>query len=496
MFEPKRLHPITAVLSFFKQLKELFFPFMVFIFLGTRDNEGISSFVLVIGATGILLLLLIKGILSWYRFTYRIEDNELRIEYGLFVTKKRYIPFERIQSLDLSEGILHRPFQLVKVKVETAGSNGIEDAEGVLTAIKKEEAEAIQEIFAASKRMQKDKGLNETEIQVEDNIIYQATPKELFILASTSGGVGVVISAVLAFIFQFEEIIPYERVFKGLEEFVTSGLVFVSLVLFVGFLFAWIIALIATMIKYANFTVRKVGEDLVITRGLLERRQFTIPIKRIQAIRISENIVRQPIGYATVIVESAGGSSVNEESSKVVLLPVIKKSKIQALIEPFLTEYLFTDDFKTVPRRSFIRYLFRGWIYVIPLIIIPILIFKLWGLLSSILFLLVSSIWSYLKYKDAGWDIQQLQLSLRYRTLVKHTVFMKRYKIQSFSFRESYFQRKKKLATVEASVKSGLGGTGGTVIDLNKEDVLEIYKWYSSERRLSPTETNLDTETK
>jgi len=447
--------------------------------------------VLGIGALSILLFLLIKGILSWYRFTYRIEEDELRIEYGLFVRKKRYIPFERIQSLDLSEGILHRPFQLVKVKVETAGSNGLEDAEGVLTAIKKEEAEAIQEIFAASKRMQKDTGLNETETLVEQNIIYQATPKELLILASTSGGVGVVISAVLAFIFQFEEIIPYERVFKGLEEFVTSGLVFVSLVLFVGFLFAWLVALVTTMIKYANFTVRKVEEDLVITRGLLERRQFTIPIKRIQAIRISENVVRQPIGYATVIVESAGGSTVNEESSKVVLLPVIKKNKIQALIEPFLTEYQFNHDFKTVPKRSFVRYLFRGWIYVIPLIIVPILIFKLWGLLS-ILLLVFSSSWSYLKYKDAGWNINQLQLSLRYRTVVKHTVFMKRYKIQSFSFRESYFQRKKKLATIEASIKSGLGGTGGTVIDLDKGDVMEIYSWYSSDGQLSSTKLNLD----
>jgi len=447
--------------------------------------------VLGIGALSILLFLLIKGILSWYRFTYRIEEDELRIEYGLFVRKKRYIPFERIQSLDLSEGILHRPFQLVKVKVETAGSNGLEDAEGVLTAIKKEEAEAIQEIFAASKRMQKDTGLNETETLVEQNIIYQATPKELLILASTSGGVGVVISAVLAFIFQFEEIIPYERVFKGLEEFVTSGLVFVSLVLFVGFLFAWLVALVATMIKYANFTVRKVGEDLIITRGFLERRQFTIPVKRIQAIRISENVVRQPIGYATVIVESAGGSTVNEESSKVVLLPVIKKNKIQALIGPFLTEYQFTHDFKTVPKRSFIRYLFRGWIYVIPLIIVPILIFKLWGLLS-ILLLVFSSSWSYLKYKDAGWNINQLQLSLRYRTVVKHTVFMKRYKIQSFSFRESYFQRKKKLATIEASIKSGLGGTGGTVIDLDKGDVMEIYSWYSSDGQLSSTKLNLD----
>ena len=62
--------------------------------------------------------------------------------------KKRYIPFERIQSLDFSEGILQRPFGLVKVKVETASSSSSE-AEAVLTAIKKSDALAIQEFLTS-----------------------------------------------------------------------------------------------------------------------------------------------------------------------------------------------------------------------------------------------------------------------------------------------------------------------------------------------------------
>ena len=91
-------------------------------------------------ASAFIILSLIIGIISWLRYTYRVEDGELRIESGVFVRKKRYIPFERIQSLDFSEGILQRPFGLVKVRVETAGSSGSQDAEAVLTAITKAEA--------------------------------------------------------------------------------------------------------------------------------------------------------------------------------------------------------------------------------------------------------------------------------------------------------------------------------------------------------------------
>ena len=56
---------------------------------------------------------------------------------------------------------------------------------------------------------------------------------------------------------------------------------------------------------------------------------------------------------------------------------------------------------------------------------------------------------------------------------------MKRNRIQSLRYQESYFQRKKELATVNAVVMSGTGGAGGRVVDLEKEDISYIYRWYS-----------------
>ena len=99
----------------------------------------------------LLLSFFITGIIKWKRFEYWFEDNELRIEYGLFVKKKRYIPFDRIQSLDYTEGILHRPFKLVKVKVETAGSSSSKKSEAELTAITKEAANRIETEIAQAK---------------------------------------------------------------------------------------------------------------------------------------------------------------------------------------------------------------------------------------------------------------------------------------------------------------------------------------------------------
>lgn len=479
MSEPKRLHPITAVLNVIKTLKELIIPFFAFVVFGSAGG-GIYS---ILGGIVVLVLILVGGVLSWLRYTYRIEEGELRIEYGLFVRKKRYIPFERIQSLDLSEGIFHRPFGLVKVKVETAGSSG-PGAEATLTAISKADAAIIQEVLQKVKTQ----GVEDVESVQEpkEQILYKISPKELLILASTSGGIGVVISAVIAFVTQFDELIPYKTVFHELEEFVANGVLVVSVIVFIGFLLAWIIAVLWMMIKYTDFTLKRVENDLIVTRGLLEKRQITVPLGRIQGIRISENFLRQPFGYASVYIESAGGSAMNAESAAVNILPLIKKARISQLIEDHIDGYDLEIQTTPAPKRALKRYIFRGWLVVIPIAIILIFFFKLWGALSLLL-LPLSAFWSYLEYKDAGWSQQENQLTLSYRSLVKHTVFMQKNKVQALSLKESFFQRKEKLASVEATLMSGAGGAGGRVVDLEEKDVELMYKWFSRESEKAPS---------
>lgn len=476
MSEPKRLHPIAAFINMLKQLKEMIVPILFFIIFG---SGGIFYLIAVVVG---LALVLLTGILSWYRFTYRVEEGELRIEHGLFVRKKRYIPFERIQSLDVSEGILQRLFGLVKVKVETAGGSRTEDAEAVLTAIHKEEANQIHELIMSMKNADLE---NETVTEEADDLetnIYKLSFGELLLLASTSGGVGVVISAVIAFFFQFEEIIPYERVYKEVEHFISNGVIFISIVVFLGFLLAWLISVIGTMLKYAHFTLKKVDQDLIITRGLLEKRQITIPLKRIQAIRISENILRQPLGRASVYIESAGGSALNEEGSKVLVLPLIKKEQIAIALDPFLNEYPVSTQFKKAPIRAISRYLFRGSVLFIPVVFALSYFFNPWGY-ASVLLLLVAIIWSWFMFKDAGWALEGDFLTLRYRGFVKSTVLMRKEKVQSLTATKSHFQNKKRLATIEAVVKSGHTGSGGRVSDLEAKDVETIYHWYSRDRK-------------
>ena len=153
--EKYTLHPISAVINFIKVLKEMIVPIVVVVAVngfGGGGIEGWTSYIIYIIYAVLLIAMLVSGIINWKRFRYWFEEEELRIEYGLFVKKKRFIPFERIQSLNYTEGIFHRPFGLVKVTVETAGGGATKEADAELTAISKAAAEQIKKEMNLSQK--------------------------------------------------------------------------------------------------------------------------------------------------------------------------------------------------------------------------------------------------------------------------------------------------------------------------------------------------------
>jgi putative membrane protein len=475
--QPKRLHPISVMTSFFKQLKEMLFPIIaVTIFGGGGTDRGVLSFSIPLA---IIVLTLVLGVINWLRFTYRIEENELRIESGVFVRKKRYIPFDRIQSLDQTEGLLHRAFGLVKLKVETAGGRASKEAEAELGAITREEANQIQSVLSASKNLYKK---TEEKIISEQFLIYKITFKDLVVLALTSGGTGVILSAIFAVLLQFDEVIPYKMLYNQFEKLIANGVVFVLTLVMIGLFIAWLMAFIGTLFTYGNFTVTKTKNDLIITRGLIEKRQITVPLNRIQAIRITQNLVKEPFGFASVFVESAGGTTEKGKQAKVILLPVVKRGEIPTIFGEWLPDYHFNPRINPIPKRALSRYIWKGWLYSLPVIMISGFFFKPWGWLTLLLILPVTLI-QYLDHRDTGWGIDANQLTLQYRTLTKNTVYMNKGKIQSINLNESYFQRNKQLSTIHALVKSGHGESGGRVVDIEKEHATQIYQWFSFDKK-------------
>src|SRR5690625_2414442 len=139
MYRKRRIHPTASIFNLITFARSSIFA----IGLGLFTFKG-SYFIYFISITVVIYLItmIISG-LRWYRFTYRITDDELQIEYGLFIRKQRYISKNRIQSIDLTSSVVHRMLKLVRVDIETASSGS--NAEALLSAVKASEGEQLRE---------------------------------------------------------------------------------------------------------------------------------------------------------------------------------------------------------------------------------------------------------------------------------------------------------------------------------------------------------------
>lgn len=493
MYEERyKLHPISAFLNFIKGLKELIVPFIIVFGVNIFRDGGVSSMFtqgwqgllpIIIGSV-VLVFLLVGGIIKWKRFVYWFEDGELRIEYGLFVKKKRYIPFDRIQSLNYTEGIFHRPLGLVKVKVETAGSGKIGQAEAELTAISREDADRIESEMEKAKHHLPDEVVAEmgpvekveAPVKKEAMVLYRMSMKELLILATTSGGIGVVISAVLLFLSQFSELIPYDAIYEEVMLFLRFGVLIVVLTIFLVLLIAWVISVIMTIVANYQFTIQRDEDHIYITRGLLEKKKVSVPLKRVQGIKVSQNPLRELFGYATVMVESAGGS-VGDKDEKIRLFPLVKADRMIPILAELFPELEWTPELVKAPKRS-VHFFYRlDLIWLLPMLAALGYFFYPYGLLALIIlpFVVITGVW---QHRTAGYALGEKQLTMQFRGLSKHRFFMLKKRVQVIQVTQSFFQRRKGIASISSTIKSGMMGATATTPHMEKDDASRILAWY------------------
>ena len=487
--ERYKLHWVTAIIEVLKTLKEMIFPLVVLIFANGLQDSGTGKWYwdyLTFIIFGVLIIVFFTtGIIKWKRFVYWFEDDELRIEYGLFVKKKRYIPFHRIQSLDYTEGILHRPLKLVKVRVETAGGSDLTKSDAELTAITKEAANRIEEKMTEAKQRRKSKpdDIAEFEDLAEPvavptqklKSVYKMTGKDLLVLATTSGGIGLILSGILIFLAQFAEFIPFEKAYAEISEFIKYGILIVIIAVLLGLFVIWGISVLMTFLGYYGFQVELDKEDLVISRGLIEKKRVTVPLNRVQSVRIIENPFRQLFGYANVVIDNAGGGL--GEGARINLFPLVKKADINGPLKEIFPDLVVEEPTQKVPPRGK-RYYYRiDFLWMIPAIGALTYYFFPYGLFSLLL-IPVIVLWGLFQHRSAAFDVFGNQLTMRFRGFSLQTAYTMRNRIQSMEIKQNYFHRKKNVSVVSARVKSGMGVFNAQVSFMEEEDANRILDWY------------------
>jgi putative membrane protein len=469
MSEFQRQHPVAAVSRAFGLIRGNLITILVFLFVGAQ-SENFPFLWWIAGGFGFLLIL---GAANWWRFLYKIEDGVLQIKSGIFVRKNLYLTKDRIQVIDITSGVIQRMFGLVKLDIQTAGSSSRQAAIDAITRDKAAEINWLlreQQVQTNSPETAAD-GTMGSEPEWVNTI--RLPHKELLIAASTSGSFGIALSIIATVFSQIEPLISESELFEylfGLLPSQTDTIMIITIIaIFV--IFAWLISFFSTLLTYGNFQLDVKKKEIVVSRGIFEKKRITVPYNRIQAIHVTEGIIRQPLGYASLHLESAGYGD-DKGTGSFVLFPLIKRSRILPLLDDVLPDYQKELEGIKPPARSLRRYMFRAAFLItsITAILYWVLNLNIWIWVLPV----ISLYWGWLKYQDTalGWgdDI----LLLRSRGLSKSTAYIKKKRVQDVTFSQSPFQRWRNLCSIQVYVASGDQGKSFRVRDIEEADGMKL----------------------
>src|SRR5215210_5125257 len=352
MSSEKHLHPVAMLVGAIKTLRRwvsgLVLPGIVLLM-----SQGFSLWTVTLFLFGILVvaaLAALWGFLSWRATTYAVTGTAFRLRQGVFQKNERTIPLEHVQSVDTVQGIIQRAFGVVEVRIETAGG-GASEPDASLAALDQDAAQTLRREIEGSRRESSEETTGPT-------ILRRLSTRDLLVAGATSGQIGVAFS-VLAIGFQFlDNFFPDAFVRRLVETLAPNWLMVVLILAPAGLLLAWLLAIAGTFLAYSGFTLSREGDFLYIKRGLLERREATIPLARIQAVRISEGLLRQPFGLCSLRVESAGYGE--DAGVSATLFPLLPRKEVHGLLLDAAPEFAVAPPLNALPRRALRRYVFRS----------------------------------------------------------------------------------------------------------------------------------------
>jgi uncharacterized membrane protein YdbT with pleckstrin-like domain len=453
---------------------------LIVILLLKKSKKGLDPFELSLMALPVIIL--IRSLIGYFYFRYFIANEELIIRKGLISKKTITIPLQKIQAVHIEQNLLHQVANVVKIKIDTAGT---EKTEAVIDAIEVTKAEQLKEFLLSEKKQPAADGETQTHPQGNTPIMRLSLIDllKLGISANHIQAFFIVLAFGGSMIQNLEEIFG-DRVIKVVKDSSSEvGLSVISVSLAIAFVLciSVFVSMMRILLSYFDFQLTETPQGFKIKTGLINTRQNLVPFSKIQFISWEANWIRRKIGLFNMEFHQvmADGENNRKQRVKVPLTQQVYVDKLLAhyhhLVQPSaLANYGIHSAY------TFRRTLLMG---IIPLaILLPILLLIYWNpwLLLILLWIPIIALHAFIFRRNFRIYVAADALQVNSGIWGRKIQIIRWYKTQQVNLKQSIYQRKKALATLHLST------AGGTIsipyIPLQLAQQIQDYTLYEVER--------------
>jgi putative membrane protein len=429
------------------------------------------------------LVLLAWSTVEWLRRTYSLEGGALRLEEGVLARKLRAVPFDRIQQVDLVRKPLHRLLGVATLRVETAGGGSA--AEVDLDVVTLAEAQALRTSLLRAKTgtgpAAGGQAVPEPADATAERVLLRLSIGEVM-LAGVTGTRAAAALVVLGPLSQAADWFPdlsdwlFRRFSPEAVAPSTPPAFLAAAVLGVA---VWLgLAAASSIVTDYGFTLARVRDDLIVRRGLLERREAVLPLARLQVVRVEESLLRRALGRASIRIQSAGRSGGGDQTASRLAIPILQRAQVNRVLGELLPGAAPVPRLRLPPPAARRRAVTRS--VVLTTLLAAAVALALWrltrlGVLVVPLAVPLAVAFGLAAYRSLGHARRDGFLYARIGVPVRVTTVVPVAKAQSGSVRSSPFQRRAGLATLQVDVAGG--GSTPRVVDeaeTTAEELLQV----------------------
>jgi len=475
---PQRQSQAALVLIIYTRFKNLISRFwyiiVIGLFTGKTSWGATDPFSLVI--LFLTAFTAVFGVLSFFRYYYWIEDEQLIIRSGVLKKTLTQIPFDRIQTIDFEQNLIHQALNVIGLKIDTAGTAA---SEIKMHALTQEKAQELRKFILSQKRESQAIEVGEEVqaiVQEDAKEIYGIDFARLLKIGLTENHIRsgfVILIGGFWFLDNIREAgVDVEEIGSQYYDTVLSSIFIIATIAMFFVFISMFISIGRVFLQYFNLKFFRSYNGFKVISGLFNRKEVAALDSKIQLFEWKQNLIQKTLGFHNIILKQA--SSAEMSSKKSILVPGVNKDDIERV-----KDYLFPERNESnismvqLNKWSLYRPLFYLSILAIALAALFIYTKSYYNLTALIIVSIVIVIRSFKKYDKAFYGVNDKAIFVR-GGVFGHSKWMTMFhKIQSIQITQTPFQYRKSLASLHVHTASGSKEI--PYIELDKAEYLYNY---------------------